>query len=177
MFGNRSMIDGLRTSRMVLALLVGAGCSSPTEPEPPPPPTLFVANPLCDGVGCKTIQIRAFVWEYKIPQGGGIGLEVVGEVAGPSACLQFPEFWEIRVSEVDAQGNIVQSDTITSTLDDEVFLSVLDWEPGGDLVLARTDNFVPGSSQGWNLVLSGNPSPGATRFTALLTTAPRCSPD
>ena len=170
------MIDGLRTSPLVIALLVAAGCSSPTEPKLLP--TLFVENPLCDGTGCKAIQIRAFVWEYKIPQGGGIGLEVVGDVAGPTACLQFPEAWQITVSEVDSHGNPIHSDTITSTLDDEVFLTVLDWEPGGDLLLAKTGDFAPGSSQGWHLALSENPNPPPpTPFTAQLTTAPRCSPE
>ncbi|MGD2121634.1 MAG: hypothetical protein PVJ76_07810 [Gemmatimonadota bacterium] len=137
-----------------------------------------MTNPLCDGSGCRALQIRAFIWAYRIPQ-APTGLEVVGEVEGPSACLEFPDSWQITVSEVDALGNVVRSDTITSTLDDEVYLAIvnLDWRQGGDWFLATTYNFSPGSAQGWSLDLTENPDPEASLpFTAQLTTATRCSP-
>lgn len=159
----------------VIGLVLGFGCSSPFEPEPTP--TLFIVNPLCDGTGCKALQIRAFIWEYlqMIPQ-SPFGAEAVGEVAGPSACLSFPEGWEITVTERDSQGDPVHIDTITSSLGDEIFLTVLDRESAYWL-LGMTETFIPNSSPGWNLALTENADPHAPPFSAQLTTAPRCTPD
>ena len=149
--------------------------ASITVIDPFNPPTLFIVNPLCDGTGCRALQIRAFIWEYRIPQ-SPFGAEAVGEVTGPSACLSFPEGWEIIVRGVDSQGNIVQADTITSSLGDEIFLTVLDPESAYWLV-GRTETFVPNSSPGWNLALTENAEPNAPPFSAQLTKVPRCTPE
>ena len=163
----------MRPSRMALACLVGAGCSSSTEPAPQSLPTLLVANPLCDGVGCKTIHLRAFVWEYRIPQNPK-GAEAVGTIAGPTTCLVFPDAWQIVVTEVTNGGQVVRADTLTSTLDDEITLMLVD----GHALVAATDRFAPGAELGWSLAFSANPDPqAAIPYSAQLNPAPRCTPD
>ena len=159
----------------VMGLLLWVGCSSPAGPKGGPTVTVLVENPLCAGTACRPIQIRVFVWKYEIPQGGYIGIEVLGEVAEPTACLEFPEGWDITVNEVDSGGNIISSHTKTATLDDEVFLTILDWDSSMTLVLARTNTFIPSSSGGWHLRLQENADPHASPYSAQLTTAPRCS--
>ena len=137
-------------------------------------PTLFIVNPLCDSTGCRELHIRAFIWEYRIPQ-SPFGAEAVGEVTGPSACLSFPEGWEIIVRGIDSQGNVVHADTITSSLGDEIFLTALDLESPGWLV-GSTETFIPNSSPGWNLAFTENADPYPP-FLAQLTKVPRCTPD
>ena len=151
--------------------------ASITVNDPFNPPTLFLTNPLCDGTGCKTLQISAFIWEYLkyLPQ-SPFGVEMVGEVVGPSACLSFPEGWEIVVRQLDSQGNVVHADTITASLGDEIFLNVLSLEYAGWLI-GRTETFIPNASPGWNLALTENTDPNAPPFSAQLTKAPRCTRD
>ncbi len=163
----------IRPSRLVIACLVGAGCSQSTEPATPRPPTLLVANPLCDDTGCKTIELRAFVWEYHIPQNPN-GAEPVGAITGPTTCIEFPEGWQIVVTEVTNGGDFVRADTLTSTLDDDITLMLVD----NHALVAATDRFAPGTELGWSLAFSANPNPQAgVPYVARLTPAPRCTPE
>jgi len=149
--------------------------ASITISDPFNPPTLFITNPLCDGTGCRVLHIRAFVWEYlqHLPQ-SPFGAEPVGEVAGPSACLSFPEGWEIVVRQLDSLGNPVRTDTITSSLEDPIYLNVLsEFSP---YFFGRTETFTPNSSPGWHLTLTENANPPPP-FSAQLTKVPRCTPD
>ena len=166
---NRCLISGI-----AVALLFGIGCSSSTAPDRPP--TLLVTNPLCEGTDCRSIQIRAFIWAYAIPQ-GPFGAELVGEVSGPTACLEFPEIWEIVVRHVDSQGNVLSADTLTSDLDDQIFLTALDPESRDEVFLGMTESFVPGSEKGWSLNLVRDPAGAYPPFRGELTSGPRCSPD
>lgn len=163
-----------RTPWSAIPLLVAAGCSSPTESDRAP--TLFVTNPACDGSGCRSIQIRAFVWAYEIPQ-NPIGLEVLGDVPGQTACLEFPDAWEIVVSEVDPLGTPIRSDTIRSSLDEEIYLTALDWGSDDQWLLTMTESFTPASASGWSLDLLRDPDPDPLPFTARLSRGSRCSLD
>ena len=143
--------------------------------DPSTSPTLFITNPLCDGTGCRVLQISAFIWEYTkhLPQ-SPFGAELVGEVVGPSACLSFPEGWEIVVRQLDSLGNPVRIDTITSSLGDPIYLNVLsEFSP---YFFGRTETFTPNSSPGWNLTLTENANPPPP-FSAQLTKVPICTPD
>jgi hypothetical protein len=156
---------------LAIVSLLGAasafGCSSPAEP-PTGPPTLWVTNPLCDATGCGTLQIRAFVWEFLVPQPTW-GLEVVGEVEGPRGCVRFPPSWHLRVRGVDSTGAYTDSTFFTWTPEKPIFLTALDWSGGYGNQLAATETFTPADAPGWNLSFTpdgccGNPM--GARLTA-----------
>jgi hypothetical protein len=119
------------TSRAIFlasfAALAVLGCSSPGAPSAAQP-TVLVTNPLCDRAGhCRTLQIRAFVWAFTIPQRTD-GIKVLGEVEGPTACLTFPAVWQVIVKGVDSTGAVTDSTTYTWSPGDPdgVFLTGVD---------------------------------------------------
>ncbi len=97
----------------------------------------------------------------------------MGEITGPTACLAFPERWQIVVTEVSNEGEFVRADTLTSTLADEITLTLSD----DHVLVAATERFAPGAELGWSLAFSADPDPQATiPYVAQLTPAPRCTP-
>lgn len=159
---------------MALGVAGAVSCTAPTAPGSPRP-TVLVENPLCDSVGCQTVYIRAFVWAFPIPQGQYRGAKALGEIDGPTGCLQFPHTWTITVREVDSLGAPVGTDS-----------TVFSWTPNhpdGIYLIARTSEsfvgatqtFVPAHASGWNLTFSKNPG-GEVPFTANLTAGQPCEP-
>ena len=102
----------IRAQHLMLPLLGGGlACSSPTNPSSPP--TLLVTNPTCSAGPCRTVEVRLFNWNLRVPQPFW-GYKVIGETRGPTTCLTFPAPWTFRV--------IGQRDTIpTSPIDTVVF--------------------------------------------------------
>jgi hypothetical protein len=176
------------TSRAVLlASLVAAGavgCSSPESPSPAQP-TVSITNPLCDAVGqCRTLQIRAFVWAFPIPQRPD-GIKVLGEVEGPAACLTVPAVWELTVIGYDGPDStapVTDSTTYTWSPDHPggIFLTGVDWPAFQGDTLARfqigaTRTFVPADSPGWTLTFV-RPGRGGMPYTASLEASDACVP-
>ncbi len=154
----------------LLSLFGVFGCSSAVEPSTPP--SLRVMNPLCDASGCRSLQIRAFIWKFTVPQ-PPTGLKVVGVVTGPSACLSFPPSWALVVTGVPSAGAAVKSDTLTWTPDDAVFLAAVD---SADFeLLSTTETFVPGEAKGWDLTFSGATAPGSLPLQAHLSPSEGCT--
>jgi hypothetical protein len=189
--GERREAAELITNRKATAVLlaslavVGAlGCSSPGEPSAGQP-TVSVTNPLCDTAGeCRTLQIRAFVWAFPIPQPPW-GLKVLGEIEGPTACLTFPAVWEVTVigyEGSDTTAAVTDSTTCTWSPDepDGVFLIGTDWPafPGDTLArleIGVTESFVPADAPGWTLTFT-LPGYGGYPYTANLEASDACVP-
>ncbi len=167
-------VQGFTT--IVFGLLGLLGCSSTTEP-PSLLPTLFVRNPLCDSLGCRPLQLRAFVWAFQVPQPPW-GLKAIDEIHGPTFCLSFPPTWQLVVSEEDPSGAIVKSDTTIWTPDDPIYLTIKDLETHD--WLSATETFVPSEAPGWELMFSPGPSQGppfsGLPFSAHLSPGERCPP-
>jgi hypothetical protein len=186
--GERRDGPELITNRKATAVLLASfaavgilGCSSPGEPWAGQP-TVSVTNPLCDTAGqCRTLQIRAFVWAFTIPQRPD-GLKVLGEVEGQTGCLTFPAMWEVIVREVDSTGAVIDSLTYTWSPDhpDGVFLTGVDWPAFEDDTLAQllmwaTESFVPADAPGWNVTVS-QPGRGGLPYTAHVEASDACVP-
>jgi hypothetical protein len=141
-----------------------AACSDGVAPRPAP--TLLVGNPTCL-TACRTVEIRAFVWTFTIPQ-NPLGSKVVGYVHGASACLQFPPQWTAVVREA----GIADSTVYLWTPADPIYLVVLDsvvWHGGGgDPLIAMTPTFAPADAPGWNL--------SSPADALVLTSSERCDP-
>ena len=120
----------------VIVLCGGVGCSSPTEP--PEPPTVFVLNPLCDASGCQTLQVRAFISKFHVPQ-QPTGLKLIGEISGSEGCLAFPASWKLVVT-----GS--KSVTLTSTMKDPIYIAAVESETLE--IVGFTEDFVPGDRDG-----------------------------
>ncbi len=163
---------------MLLAGGLAFACSSATGPAPPaapPPPTLLVTNNTCGVNGCRTLEVRAFVWKFRVPQ-EPYGLEVVGEVHADSVCLQLPS-WTLSIEGKDSTGHTTDSTSVTWTPADTIpiYLFAVDsavfhsswttaeedsatqrlWPydgtfPGG---VGWTANFVVPTSPGWRVAL------------------------
>jgi len=144
-----------------------------------------VTNPLCDSTGrCRTLQIRAFVWGFTIPQRPD-GIKVLGEVDGPTACLGFPAAWEVTVVGYDGSDStaaVTDSTTYTWSPDDPdgIFLTGVDWPATEGDTLAQfgigaTETFVPADAPGWALTFS-RPGRGGFPYTATLEASDACVP-
>jgi hypothetical protein len=158
-------------------------CSRPTGP-PPPPPTLLVTNATCESGACRTLQIRAFVGAFIVPQ-PPFGLEVVGEVHTATACLTFPASWTLSVATVGSADTTFT--TWTPSDPSGIYLFVLDsalfttgdtaaqrdsssqalWPYDGALLgsVGETATFIPGRAAGWSVTFpstsqSGLAAPG-----------------
>lgn len=134
------------------------GCQSATTPASPPSvPTVRVANANCAAASaCRTVEIRAFVWTFPVPQPIW-GLEVVGEVHGPADCLTFPASWTFSV--------IGPTDSVAYkwTPKDNLFLIAVDSavfhaRADGPLILGMTTTFAPAEAAGWVMALPGGSS-------------------
>lgn len=157
---------------MYLALLGFSACSfSPAEPSSSQP-TLNVTNPLCDSGGCRTVQLRAFVWTFLVPQ-PGIGLKAIREIHGETACVLFPPSWELVVSGFDSSGTAVSS-TMVWTPDDALYLTILDLESGE--FLSASETFVPGEASAWQLTFDPAAVQEPLPFSAHLSQSQRCEP-
>jgi hypothetical protein len=156
---------------------------------------VLVTNASCDSGRCTTLEIRAFVWKFTVPQDPS-GLEILGEVPPGHSCLTFPADWKLRIiGSPDTTGH-VDTTTITWTPNDgtEIYLIAVDsalyhsppdsaqadslnrglWTYFDGLTPAsvgETANFSPGMAAGWLVSYPSAPVHGAN-----LTTGSSCSP-
>jgi hypothetical protein len=169
---------------VVTALSTAIGCSSPHAPKPLP--TVLVTNAMCDSVTCATLEIRAFLWKFNVPQPPS-GFLVLGELPPGRTCITFPPSWSMRVIGPGTAGR-VDTTTLTWTPNDhsEIYLIALDsavfhragaasrisqirssqfggvaadTSPYDGLVpgsVGETPNFIPDSAPGWSVAF---PSP------------------
>lgn len=169
---------------IVTALSTAIGCSSPHAPKALP--TVLVTNAMCDSVTCATLEIRAFLWKFNVPQPPS-GFLVLGEVPPGQTCITFPPSWSMRVIGPDTAGR-VDTTTLTWTPNDhsQIYLIALDsivfhragagsrisqisssqsgvfaadTSPYDGLVpgsVGETPNFIPDSARGWSVAF---PSP------------------
>lgn len=176
---------------LIFALAMVSDCSSLTAPRPLP--TVLVTNTMCDAAHCGTLEIRAFVWKFTVPQQPW-GLEVLGYVRPGQACLTFPASWPFSIIGPDSTGRI-DTTTITWTPNDTIpiyliavdstfFHSQLDsaqidsvqrgiWPFDGVASgsVGETGNFVPGDAPGWSITFPSPPGAptlfqGGVRITA-----------
>ncbi len=168
-------------SRWMRALMVGGalemGCSSPEAPRSLP--RLLVTNSSCGAGHCMTLEIRAFVWKFAIPQVPW-GIEVLGDVPPGQKCLTFPSTWTLRVIGPDSSGRI-DTTSATWTPNDSVpiYLIAVDsvlfhghgtqgaadssnqaiwpYDGFGPGSVGETGNFMPGSAPGWTVAFPSAP--------------------
>jgi hypothetical protein len=174
-----------------------ATCSSTTEPRPLP--TVLVTNAMCDSGHCATLEVRAFLWKFDVPQPPS-GLRVLGEAHQGRTCLTFPPSWTLHIIGPDTTGRV---DTVTITwtpsdtvpiyliaVDSAVFhraagtsamshasVSTVDSatpqdSPYDGLVpgsVGETGNFLPGDATGWSVSF-----PSAPLWSARVDTADVC---
>jgi hypothetical protein len=173
---------------LALPFLAGIACSSSTQPQSLP--TLLVRNATCDAGPCATLEVRAFVWGFAVPQ-PLFGSRVLGEVHSASGCLTFPSSWTLRVIGVDSAGR--RDTTITTWTPDTpngIYLVAVDstvfygdsaqranwysqreaWPYDAFAVgsVGETRTFVPGKASGWSVtfpstLVSGGRAPELTQ--------------
>ena len=178
-------------SILVFGATAAAACSSPDAPRPLP--TVLVTNATCEAGRCMTLEVRAFVWKFTIPQ-LPFGFERLGEVPPGKTCFTFPSSWTLRVIGPDSTGR-VDTLIITWTPADTIpiYLIALDsvlFHGGGDSAqldsskqgvwpydglaagsVGETPNFAPGEAAGWSVTF-----PGAPRWSAGLIAGEACKP-
>ena len=167
---------------VVVAATGGLGCSSPTKPAPLP--TLLVTNGTCVGGVCRTLEIRAFVWAFPVPQLPP-GLEVVAEVHTATACVTFPAQWRFYVTTVGSTDTTFytwtpsnNSGIILFAVDSALFTTggtaaqrdsssraLWPYDGAGLGSVGHTATFIPGSAAGWSVTFpstsqSGPAAPG-----------------
>lgn len=172
----------------VAAFVAAVGCSWTTAPQARP--TILVTNAICAVGPCRTLAITASISSWDVPQPLG-GLEILGYVHGPAACLQFPAKWTL---EVGPQGGPFQQLTWTPTNPSGLVLWAWDsaltatnaqydsisaglWPyigPAGSE--GSTPNFVPGTAPGWSVTFPSK-SPSGTAEPSLVSTAACPSPE
>ena len=175
---DRALAGATKHWRRVTAIAVAStiGCAAATSPTSATP-TLRVSNPLCDSGSCERLYIRARIWAWPIPQGVYRGAKALGEIDGPSGCLQFPAIWTLTLTEVDSAGAVFQQDTLSWTPSDPqgIYLVTRAESIPGEKALALTPTFVPAGASGWELTFT-NTGGGFLGYTAHLAPAPQCEP-
>jgi hypothetical protein len=108
----------------VLVLALGA-CGDPAGVSDAPP-TVLVTNTTCDIGRCATLEVRAYVRAFHVPQIPS-GLRVLGEAPPGQTCLRFPSSWPLRIIGPDTTGK-VDTTIITWTPDnaDGIYLIAVD---------------------------------------------------
>lgn len=166
----------------ILAAFGAAACSgAPTGAGAGPAlPTLVVHNPDCTAGGCHTLEVRAFAWNFTVPQPLW-GFEVVGEADSREVCLTFPPEWTLHVNG--------PSDTtaFTWTPSDPIFLTA--WDSAGfhsssttnvmPYLRGITQTFTPGGASGWGVPFSGDSTwsgfiSSSSRGNSTVAAAPAC---
>lgn len=166
------------------ALLGSAACGDSTDADGEPP-TVLVTNTTCDAGRCATLEIRAYVRKFPVPQTPD-GLRILGEAPPGQTCLRFPPSWPLRIIGPDTTGQI-DTTTITWTPDDVdgIFLIAVDsqvYHGGGSpgqidstnqaispfdgvdfASVGETAIFVPAKAEGWAVSF-----PSAPPFSASL---------
>lgn len=85
--------------RVCSCAVVLASCASPGPTEPPPPPqpvTLLVENNSCAAGRCMTLDLRAFIWSFSIPQ-NPLGFRSIARVPTGVHCVTLPDTMYVRI--------------------------------------------------------------------------------
>lgn len=172
---------------MIATCATAFSCSSSTAPDQLP--TVLVTNATCEAGRCATLEVRAYIWKFKIPYPPW-GEEVLGEAPPGQTCLRFPPSWTARII-----GDTIVNDTasghldtvvVTWTPDDTVpiYLIAVDsvvFHSRDDTAQVRgvsyfdglvpasvgeTPNFAPGASPGWKVTFPSAPLWSATPIPA-----------
>jgi hypothetical protein len=167
-----------------------ATCSSTTEPRSLP--TVRVVNAMCDAGHCATLEIRAFVWKFKVPQPPH-GREMLADIPPGETCITFPRSWSLTIIGPDTTGRM-DTTTTTWTPADPIYLvaadsavfysgrSNLPWDsskgpspydglfPG---TVGETPNFTPGDAGGWTVTFPNLARPGSL-WSANIVRGPPC---
>jgi len=175
---------------LVLGATAAVACSSPDAPRPLP--TVLVTNETCDSARCRTLEVRAFVWKFTVPQWPQ-GFKVLGEAPPGQTCFTFPPSWSLRISGPDSTGR-VDTLIITWTPDDTIpiYLVAVDsaffhghataaqidssrqglWPYDGFFPgsVGETRNFAPRDAPGWSVTF-----PSAPLWSANLADGERCN--
>ena len=178
-----------------LATAFALACSSAEAPKPLP--TVLVTNASCQAGRCTTLEIRAFVWKFRIPF-DYFGEELLGWVRPGNTCFHFPPSWTYRlIGDTIVNDTTGHVDTINVTwtpadtvpiyviaLDSAYFHSLLDSAQSDSLArgipyfddltkgsVGETPNFAPGASAGWSVTF-----PSAPRWAANLAQTEPCKP-
>ena len=164
--------QAMRLGTMIIGTMIGAfSCSSPTASRPLP--SIRITNNMCDAGTCGTLEIRAFIWEFKnIPQ-PPYGLRVLAEIPPGTSCVSFPSAWVLQVIGQDSAGRADTTvDTWTPSDSLPIYLIAVDsaafhrgsgpgpsggpydgFAPGS---VGETANFRPDTAQGWSASFPGN---------------------
>jgi hypothetical protein len=149
---------------------------------------VLVRNASCEAGRCTTLEIRAYIWKFKIPYPPQ-GEEVLGEARPGNTCFSFPPSWSIRLigDTVVNDTTSGQVDTVTVTwtpadtipiylialdsayfhlqLDSAQYDSMVQGIPYFDALtkgsVGETPNFAPGASPGWSVTFPSAPLWGA----------------
>ncbi len=163
----------MKRVRYVVGLAAAFALSCRSSPSAPGGagalPTLDIMNnPTCAAGACRTLEVRAFVWAFQVPQPPW-GWRVLGEMPGGTACLAFPASWTFRV--------IGPADTTIFTWTPNsasgIYVVVVDSalfhagtvEPSST-ILGLTRTFVPGTASGWQATFSGSAADPTTAAPA-----------
>ncbi len=145
-----------------LVLTSATACSTITDARSLP--TVRVTNAMCDVGHCATLEIRAFIWKFNVPQWPD-GMEVLGDVGPGETCLTFPAKWTLTVIGPDTTGRVDTATVVWTPADTiPIFLIAVDSavfyggrSPGDTSVydhlvpgsVGETPNFSPGTAHGW----------------------------
>lgn len=144
----------------------------------PPPATILVTNASCDAGRCMTLEVRAFVWAFLIPQ-PPIGLRILAEVPPGQTCLALPATMSVTVIGANNTGKV---DTVVTTWQQSdpggIYLVAVDsaaWHghpsqaqtdsinravypyDGLQASVGETSTFIPADSPGWRVTFPSTP--------------------
>jgi hypothetical protein len=164
-----------------LAFAAGACRANDVTNTSPKPPTVLVTNASCAQGGCRTLEVRAFVWVFRIPQ-LPTGSMVVGYVPPGQKCLVFPTSLTSTIRGVDSLGRTTDSSSTIWTPNDVagVYLSAVDsalfhvtqltqaqadslnqtifpFDGYGRASVGSSVTFVPGQHPGWAVSFPNSP--------------------
>jgi hypothetical protein len=187
------MLNGRPTQRFprcaalalaAVAILGGVGC--PTAPKPTP--TILISNDTCEPGPCRSLYIRAFIWDFKVPQ-PPTGLEILGYMHGSYGCLSFPSKWTLELDGPSDTTELTWTPTspagIYLIFEDSAFIfgpnsqaqidsatnGIWPYDAAFPGSVAFSPTFVPGSARGWSITVPatnsiGGPTPGLKPTTA-----------
>lgn len=89
-----------RNVQVLGATIAIAGCGAVAPTEAPAPITLLVENDSCAAGRCMTLEVRAFIWSFTIPQ-NPLGSRVLGVVPPGTKCIALPESLFVRILSTD----------------------------------------------------------------------------
>jgi hypothetical protein len=183
------------TAVCALCLVLAACTAGDMANSAADPPTLLVTNSSCSQGGCRTLEVRAFVWMFTIPQ-LPTGSMHVGYVRPGQTCLVFPPSITATVRGVDSLGRTTDSTSYTwtpgeprgiylITVDSALFhakqfnqaqidsltQAIFPFDGYGNASVGSSVTFVPGQHAGWAISFPSSPIRSASVIPGAM-----CSP-